>query len=585
MAAVISPIDEPNLVDVLGIPGIPIHSYLVADDYLSLERICKTSNIECPDNILSGLQSLRLLRLLQYDLCEIIKNRLRRTSIRITCEKYYAQAVCSVPIESLCLLKCLYLSSYTNNSTESNEDFFTTIKIARQKGLRVIAPDIDLYFTDPLIRNLYFECIDEIMTVSIDECTYSESLKYFLAQCFDRSQELKITGFTFKLFDILKDSFESLPICACKRPKITLDLTYFIRKCYDFETLDWRILYLSTKAVYLELTTLDEEMMARFREWVTIHPELLNKFTAPEFRLEFPDSAFGPDLKSFVMMFKKTAAYLGLWRLDMDLSSFSNLKSLDLSQIPDQALLPRGLAHLCLNSAHSPMVKVTEFDFAQVSNLVHLREISLISVDFVTSSVDMKRFRNLETLHINGSSKIKLGCLPDSLRNFGIFYSDMSGISITVNSPMIELELEEDVFNQIHFTDQVQKLIWSGFDVEISFKRPNIFQFRSLEIRDTENFGWLKEITPARFPRLEKIRIHRNEDYEGDRIQEQLVSDMFKALPKLQVFSFDIVFPGLSEAIARANPDLSVIEYNEVVEVERRSTSESFIVDKIQNIP
>jgi hypothetical protein len=558
--------DTWNLLDILSVTGLSIEAYLETDDYLSLERINRNFNFDCPEISLNSRQSVKLLNFLRNEPSEIFKRRLRRTSIKITASNKTFVAIRMVPIQNFCLLRCIILSSIKAD-LDVDHELFNILGKAKDQGLRIFTEDIDLPFAESLAIYRYLDCVDEISKVTVRKSSKFASLKCCLDNFFHKIKELSIETFDAEMFYLLMEKFHAVQDGGAYKPKITVDLTdsclFKIHQEQQFETSSW--VFLISVADSIHISCYGQRMLEKFRDWLQRNPEHRIKIVETVI-MSLSDKE---DANVFSEMLKPSLVCLSVSKIKADLRSFPKLQRIGISQLPDDLLFPKCLYRLALG-------KMQEFDFLKIKDLIGIKEIALESADAVKSSMDMRKFNKLESLYIHKASQIDLGCLPNSLRRLAILPDidfEISTISITVNSSKIELTMGETRFNQILFTDQVKhvKIFASQISkIQIEFDETKKFNFQSLTIGLLQ-VDWLKILNPVNFPCLKKLEILGFlENDEKQYAQGKLLTLILQKMPGLEFLSCLMPTNGVCETIATAFPDASVVISGNIVEVERK---------------
>jgi hypothetical protein len=549
-------------VDVLGIPGIPVVSFLASADFLAMECICRTIQLPYPNIDLDDFRSLKLLTLLKNTPSEVTKNRLSRTGIKILKRKPYYEAISLVSLDILCLFRYISTSDFLEEF-DINPGLFTKLSTARKRGLKVTTPYLFVSYANPVnsfLKNRYIDCHSEIKLLNIDKAGHFGTINYCLNNHFKKIKEIKIESFSSELFTILKNKLESVPSGGYK-PHISVEIGDSDVGLFGND--GW--LYVLTKADSIKLVGYNLEINRRYHAWLTNHPQMLSKITKCQL------SGLSSDMKPFLDLFKSSLTDLQLETSWLDLRPFQKLEIVGLIGFPkpfQRFLMPESLRSLRI-------LYSDDFDFACIQDLPQLEFISLADAKSVSSTVDMKKFRNLEVLSIGSTKKLEIGKLPPTLKEFSFGGDAVLDIpfSVTICSPKIEIRMKEKFFHKISFTEDVKNVVITK---QYSLDGPEVFNFPSISFKFSKDFLWMRNLNSTKFPCLENLRILDRRKFDDQQVQEKLLIDIFKTLPTLQRFTFELGIPslaGIREKIEAENADVSAVKYDRILEMKRDSAS------------
>jgi hypothetical protein len=512
-----------------------------------------TTQLPCPEIDLDELQSLKLLTLLKHTPSEVTKNRLSRTGIKILIKNSYYEAISLVSLEILCLFRYISTSDFTEDF-DINHGLFTKLSLARKR-----TPLFSVHTTYPVnsfLKNSYIDCHSEIKSLYVDKTCHAESVRYCLNH-FKKIKEIRIHSFNSEVYATLKKKLESVPSGGFK-PHVYVEIGDTHRGLFsDDDEVDveaW--LYFLSVADSIKLKGFNLQICRKYQTWLTNHPQMVSKIT------ECQLSSIGSDMKPFVDLFKLTLTILELRTLWLDLRPFLKLELVSSTELPKRFFMPESLRYLRIGN-------LQDFDFACLQDLPQLQSISLGSSTPISSSVDMKRFRNLEVLSIGSTKKLEIGKLPPTLKDFSFDGDADSNIrySVTICSPKIEIKMNEKFFHKICFTEDVKNVVITK---QYSLDGPEVFNFPSIAFKYVKDFLWMRNLNSEKFPCLENLRILDKFKFDDHQALERLLIDIFKIIPTLQRFTFELgisEIPGICQKIE--NSDVSAVRYHRMLEMER----------------
>jgi hypothetical protein len=551
-----------SLIDVMAIPGIPVVSYFSSAEFLAIECICRTIQLKSPYIDLNELQSLKLLKLLKRSPSEVTKCRLSRTGIKIFSKNSYYEVISLVSLEILCSFRYISTSDF-GEEFDINHGLFSTLCKARKRGLHVTTPFLsghDSYRVNSFLKNRYIDCHSEIKVLNIEKTSHVDTVNYALNNHLNKIKEIRIYSFTTEVYLILKKKLDAVTSDGYK-PHVFVEIgeTHLGLFSGDDNANIQAWLYFISLADSIKLKGYNLDICKKYQAWLTNHPQMLSKIT------ECLLGGLSSDMKPFLDLFKLTLTVLDVDTVWPDLRSFLRLEFVLVLELPEQFLMPESLIHLSIHYLRN-------FDFACLQDLPQLRMIRLGSSTSISSTVDMRRFKNLESLWIETTKKLEIGKLPPSLKDFCFKGNADSNIpfSVTICSPRIVFRINEEFFHKISFTQEVKHVL---LQEQFTLEGPDVFNFASISFKSVKDLLWTKNLNSAKFPILENLRILDRYKSGDQHIQERLLIEIFKTLPKLQRFSFELdVFEisDICQKIEAENSDVSAVKYNRILEVERR---------------
>jgi hypothetical protein len=268
------------LLQILNIPGVPVGEYLLPEEVLRLERVCRVFKFPCPDIDLDETQSLKILNFLQTRPSDILHRRLGRTSIRVLSKNCYFEAILRVPFENLCLLRCLFLAS-PQEEFSIDPRFFAFLKTARDKGVLILTDDEDCFMegVDSSHIKPYLNCLNKIQDLSINIATDYKCLLECVLNHFNKIQSLTIAVNDAKMFNLLQQKLKSLKT-GDSRPKILVDLNNsgFFETPSAADDSAWN--HLISAADTLQFSADDEISISKIQNWLNKYPEYLKKINS-----------------------------------------------------------------------------------------------------------------------------------------------------------------------------------------------------------------------------------------------------------------------------------------------------------------